>query len=1075
MSPPLLLSIVALIVMTASFLGQALADPSAPPPIETTSAPGGVIQAHVSSQSVQLPVVDADDVRFIHLSTTQGLSQTRVQQIVQDDQGFLWFGTQYGLNRYDGYKFKVFTHDSNRTDSLGGVYIQALLKDRSGFLWISADQTLDRFDPRTETFVHYRLQVPGSEAIQPTVLHINQDEDGAIWLATRTGLFRLDPGTGTTLLLKHNPSDPYSLTSSDVKSTWEDREHRFWIATGAGLDQFDRRTGRVKLHIPLDPPVRQCLVYEDRYGLLWLAYASGGGAGLATFDAKMNILSRYTFANADIPGTAYTGVYAITEDHDGNLWIGTGGIGLLRLDRGNRRFLRYRNLPDDPESLAEDHVTALLEDNEGNLWVGLHSKEPNVFASRPRVFRHVIRSLGAHGGGESLVSCVLRDRHGFLWIGSSSGLMRLDPQSGAATFIRTAEHGVSAGVISILEDPSGDLWLGTIGQGLKRFDPRTGRIKTYTHDDSDPESLSDDVVRGLRFDGPGRLWVSTWDGFDRFDVATERFTVQKLEPRRYGAFVRDRQGNLWIGSYSSGLTRFNPHQSQVTVFTHADHRGAISNNNVFSVFIDSRDQLWLGTQNGLDKLNPDGSFSAYRQPDGLGGNAVNCILEDDSGDLWLSTNKGISRFEPGSGMFTNYSAADGLGDLTGWGACFKSPEGEMFFGGFSGLIAFFPQKVVDSPSHAPIRLTDFRINGRPVQIGPGAPLTKSILYMTGITLSDEQRVFSLEFASLNFLNSSATRYRYRMDGLDSQWNEVDSDQRIVSYTSLPSGTYVFHAQAAVGRGPWTEPGATLRIRILPPWWKSWWFTVTLGALLILLGWGAYSYRLRSIARQFDIRLDERVNERTRIARELHDSLLQGFQGLMFRLQAVRVLLPDRATEAAQVLESALERGDQAIAAGRDAVSNLRASVGAATHLEESLRALGDERYAVQGQRSASYRVAVQGKARALAPLVRDDVYQIAREAIRNAAQHAQARKIEAELEYGAAMFHLRVRDDGVGIEPDVLRRGTRAGHWGLQGMRERAESLGGRLEIWSEDRAGTEVDLAIPARIAYGGRPPDGG
>ena len=1070
MNPSRLPDIVALAV--ALFLVEpALAAPSRNPQIELSDPQDGVIQARVSPEPVQLPMVDANDLRFSRLSTTQGLSQTRVQQIVQDDEGFIWFGTQYGLDRYDGYKFKVFTHDPARTNSLGGVYIHALFKDRSGYLWVDAEQKLDRFDPRMETFTHYPLRAPDHHVVHTRVVHISQDQDGALWLATDSGLFRLDVTTGVMKLFQHDRTDPDSLSSSDVKSTFEDRRRRFWVATGRGLDEFDRRTGKVKRFVPLEPPVREFLVYEDRYDLLWLAYASGGGAGLATFDPRTNLLSHYTFAKADIPGAAYTGVYAITEDQEGNLWIGTGGVGLLRLDRTSRTFLRYRNVPEDPESLAEDHITALLKDREGNMWVGLHSKEPNVFAPRPRLFRHVIRSLGSRGGGESLVSCIFQDHSGLLWIGSSSGLMRLDAQAGTTTFFSTSDSGVSAGVLSILEDPSGELWLGTIGQGLKRLNPRTGRIKTYRHEESDSSSLSDDVVRGLRFDGPGKLWVSTWGGFDEFDMATERFTAQKLGPQTYGQFAEDEHGNLWIGSFSSGLTRFNPRNDQVTLFTHADQGGAISNDNVFFVFRDSHGEMWFGTQNGLDKLNADGSFSAYQERDGLGGNAVSCILEDGVGNLWLSTNKGISRFDPRSRAFTNYSSADGLGDLTGWDACFRRPDGEMFFGGFSGLVAFYPDRIVDAPSRAPIKLTDLRINSQTAQISPTGALRESIAYANEIALSDEQRSFSLEFASLNFLNSSATRYRYKMDGVDSQWNETGSDQRVVSYTSLPSGTYVFRAQAAVGRGPWTAPGATLRLRVLPPWWKSWWFISAIGALLAMLAWAAYRYRLRAIARQYEIRLDERVSERTRIARELHDTLLQSFQGLLLRFQVAYERLPTRPAEAKQDLGSAIDRTVRAINEGRSAVQGLRASAVEGDDVAAGIKTLAEELASAEYGDKVVFQVDLQGTSRPLHPMVRDEIYQIAAEALRNSRRHAQASAIEVELLYEEHRLRVRVRDNGKGIDTKYLTGEAATGHYGLHGMRERARLIGGELTVWTAPNSGTEIELTVLASRAYSGGP----
>jgi len=1068
------LRVCALVAVSALSAGRAFADPSIDPRSQDALPAPSVIQARTDPQPPQFPVVDADDLRFVHLSTAQGLSQTRVQQIVQDDEGFIWLGTQYGLNRYDGYKFKVFTHDSSRTNSLGGNYIYSLFKDHSGLLWIGSDQTLDRFDPKTETFTHFHLQGPDLDVSDAIVFHIDQDRDGQIWLATGSGLFKLDPGTGKTTLFQHEAHDPLSLGSNDVKSTLEDRNRRFWVANRGGLDELDRRTGKVRIHVPVNQSGGEFLLHEDRDGLLWLVYASSGGPGLSTYDPQTNVLRNYSFASKDIPGAAFTGVYGITEDRDGTIWFGTGGMGVLKLEPARQRFARYRHIAEDPASIAEDHVSTLLQDSAGNIWVGLNSREPNVFSTRRPLFRHLLNGFESHNGGDALVSSIFEDSRGVLWVGSAGGLTRFDRRSGSTVFNRVAENSASGSVTAITEDSAGNLWLGTVYQGLKRFDPRTGKIKTYMHESSNPSSLSDDSVQGLQFDGAKKLWVSTWDGLDLFDMATETFTHYKRDPNRrterYDKIAQDGQGRLWIVS-DFGLARFDPRNSQFTLFQHTDLPGAISSNDVQFVFIDSGGQVWVATQDGLNELNADGTFSVYREREGLAGDAVSCILADDVGNLWLSTNRGISRFDHSSRSFTNYSTSDGVGDLTGWDACFRSPSGEMFFGGFSGLIAFNPDKVVDAPSHAPIRLTDIRIQEQDVGIGPSSFLRKSIVYADDLILSNEQRNVSLEFASLNFLNSGSTRYRYRMEGLDHRWNEVGSDQRIVSYTSLPPGTYIFRAQAAVGRGGWTEPGTALRIRVLPPWWKSWWFTTMIAALVATLAWCIYKYRLRQIARQFEIRLEERVNERTRIARELHDSLLQGFQGLIFRLQAVRDCLPDRPKEAEEELEGALDRADKAIVEGREAVSELRAAAVVDTNLEHLLKALGDELDPGTSQGVGAYQVLVEGKMRPLTPLVRDDVYRIAREAFRNAVQHARARKIEAELDFGDTVFHLRVRDDGVGIDRAVLASRSRAGHWGVQGMRERAEALGGHLEVWSEHGLGTEVELTIPAGIAYGRRP----
>ena len=278
---------------------------------------------------------------------------------------------------------------------------------------------------------------------------------------------------------------------------------------------------------------------------------------------------------------------------------------------------------------------------------------------------------------------------------------------------------------------------------------------------------------------------------------------------------------------------------------------------------------------------------------------MGCILEDNHGNLWMSTNNGIARFDPQSTEVKSYSTADGLPgpDLTGKGACFKNRSGEMFFGGFSGATVFHPDRVVENSYTPPVVLTGFRLWGSPVEIGGSSPLEKSITSANALTLSPRQSMFSLEFSALSYSNPARNHYRYKLDGLDSDWHEVGSGQRLVNYTTLPAGIYRFRVQGATNRGPWSEPGVTLKIEVLPPWWSTWWFRITCAALLVLLAFAAYSYRLHEITRQFELLLDERIGERTRIARELHDTLLQSFQGLLFRLHAVRDLLPGRPREA----------------------------------------------------------------------------------------------------------------------------------------------------------------------------------
>jgi PAS domain S-box-containing protein len=818
---------------------------------------GVVPQAHVDPRIITMPVVDGKGLRFSRLSTEDGLSQTKVSQIVQDDQGFMWFGSQYGLNRYDGYKFKVFKHEPGRTNSLSGVYISSLFKDRSGSLWIGCEgeEFLDKFDPVTETFTHYRIDTSDNQGETVSVTHISQDHAGILWLATGRGLYRFDPSNGRTILYRHDPNNPFSLSSDEIKAIGEDKEGTFWVGTSLGLDAFDRDTGKVTLHVPLHERGEMSF-YEDRLGAFWIVHATG--AGLAVFDRNTNTLTHYSFHEGHLSDALPTGAMAVLEDRDGTLWFGTLGDGLLKFDRKGRKFIRYHHDPTNPESLGEDDVNALFQDREGNIWAGLHMAPPNRFSNRASLFNKFRHEPGNNDSlSGTMVNGIYADREGILWISAINALNRIDRNTGRYTFYRIAGPRVSSRPTAIIEDRSGFLWMGSDGNGLTRLNPRTGQFKTFRHSPTDRFSLSSDLVTQLLIDQAGTLWATTFDGLNRLDPVTSRFTVYKADKKSAAQIdlevKQDSQGTLWLGTDSSGLQRFDPTTAEFTVYKHnANDPTTLSNNRVNSVHFDHSGIMWVGTQDGLDKFtSKTGRFKTYYEQDGLSGNVVSCILEDERGNLWMGTNNGLSKFDPLKETFKNYSAADGLpgADLTGWGACYKSPSGEMFFGGFSGGIAFHPDRMVDDPYVPPVVLTDFRLFDRPVMVGADSPLSKSIGYTSALSLSHDKNIFSLEFSALSYFNPATNRYRYKLEGLDRQWHEVGSNQRLVTYTTLPARMYTFRVQGATSRGAWSEPGLELAIKVLPPWWNTWWFRAVCVAVSVTLLWGFYQWRIQQLRRE----------------------------------------------------------------------------------------------------------------------------------------------------------------------------------------------------------------------------------
>jgi ligand-binding sensor domain-containing protein/signal transduction histidine kinase len=1016
-----------------------------------------VPEAHVNPVPLKLPVVDATDIRFAHISTAEGLSQIRVMNMVQDDLGYMWFGTLYGLNRFDGYTFKVYLHERGNPNSLSGVDIEALFKDRDGALWIACEQSVDRFDPKTETFTHFPV---------PRVKQISQDRAGLLWFSTDRGLYGLDQKSGKFRVYTHDASDPESLPEDHVVSAAEDKAGRFWVGEPDGVYEFDRASGHVKLSVPLHTGSRDLSFYEDRSGGFWIIYATGNG--LAKFDRERNVLTYYTFNAGDTSSTAYSGVAAMLEDRHGNLWLGKQGTGLLRFDREHDRFIRYNHRPGDTNGLAGNSITALSEDRDGSIWVALPGSGLQRFSPVPLSFQPLSPNQKENGAG-----AFYEDSHRNLWIGTSPALYRVDP-SGR----RTAFVGVKAGafdVLSIIEDPAGFIWAGTSNNGLFRLDPKSGQWKIYRHNDNDPSSLSNNVVDRLLIDHDGTLWVATWNGLDRFDARTDRFTTFRADPHAreqiYLTLTEDPQRKLWLGTNGSGLQYFDPKTAQFTTFVSSDARGSLSDNIVNWVHVAQTGAVWVSTSNGLDEYDPATKhFTVYDTRDGLASSAVDCVLEDRRGKLWMNTTRGISSFDPSTKTFRNFSTAEGLPgpEMALMGVCVRTESGRMYFAGFSGATTFVPESIPESNYAPPTVITDFRLLGN--SNSPALTITpQAISYASEITLSHKQTPFSLTFAAIAYSNSPANRYRYMLEGLDNSWTEVGSDSRTVIYTALPARKYRFRVQGATNSSQWSEPGAELEIIILPPWWNTWWFRTGYALAALLVVWSIYRYRVRQIAQQFDIRIDAQVSERMRIARDLHDTLLQSFQGAAFQFQAARKLLLRQADNAMEVVDEAIHAAEEGITEGRTAIRDLRPEPAAQRNLPELLNAACRELATAQelNGHAPSYQVLVEGKQRDLPPMLQDEVYRISREVVRNAFAHAAAGHIEVEIRYDHDHLQLRIRDDGKGLDPKIVEAGGVSGHFGILGMRERAQRIGSRLDFWSEEGAGTEVQLTVPASMAY--------
>ncbi|MCP4071153.1 MAG: response regulator [Hyphomicrobiales bacterium] len=841
-------------------------------------------------------------IKFDHLTTENGLSNDSVWGMAQDSDGFMWFGTFDGLNRYDGSDIKVFRHDPDDPHSLSGDAIRGMHVDQTGILWIGTwGNGLNQFDQGTERFIRYQHNPDDPHSLSHDAIRtIYEDRSGRLWIGTMGGLNRFNRDTKQFTRYLHDPDNPNSLGNNNIWSVFEDRTGLLWIATSGGLDRFDPATEQfVHYRHKSDDPkslshnsVRS--ICEDRSGRLWV----GTLGGLNRFDRDTEQFIRYQHDPTDPASLSHNSVFLVYEDQAGILWVGTWGGGLNRFNPETNTFMAYLSNSADPFSLNNDNVYLIHEDQAGMAWIATGGGV-NMLDRGGKPFRHYRSIPGDQNSlNHNAVRPLYEDRAGVLWLGTNSGgLYKFERQTAQFTqYQHDPDDPNSLGnnsVWAIYEDRMGLLWLGGFGAGLHAFDRETERFTQYSHDSTQPHSLSSNNVFSLHEDRTGRLWIGTWGGgLNTFERETGQFTRYQHDPADSGTLshnqvtkiYEDGAGIFWIGTVG-GLNRFEPETGRFTRYQHDPaNPESLGHNSVYSIYEDSGGRLWIGMMGGgLDKFDREHErFIHYTVKDGLPSNTVFGILEDDDtegGNLWLSTTWGLSRFNPHTETFRNYDVSDGLqgNSFLTINAYYKSQSGELFFGGSNGFNAFYPDQIRDNPHIPSVFITDFQLANTPVLIGGDSVLQQSILDTEHLTLSYLDRVLSFEFAALNYRASEKNRYRYTMEGFEEDWTEVDSTRRFATYTNLVPGEYVFRVIGSNNDGLWNEEGAAIKITVTPPWWETTWFRGLILALVVGLVYGGFRWRVSTIEsqkHQLEIQVTERTRELSVKTKELTESNTQ---------------------------------------------------------------------------------------------------------------------------------------------------------------------------------------------------------
>jgi ligand-binding sensor domain-containing protein/signal transduction histidine kinase len=764
---------------------------------------------------------------FRHYQVENGLSNNAVICSAQDKQGFLWFGTKDGLDRFDGYTFKIFRNDPDDTGSIGSNFIHCLYEDKNGVLWVGTENGLYKYNATTESFSLLATNSIGH------IRDIQMDDKGNLWFISAFILIKYNEAKNK--MEYYDPQQYFAATSVCVS------EGTVWASTISGhLQRYDPVTNSFKAF--------DMFAHSDRSVNTWIekVYATTKGTvliGTSIHGAKLFDIASSSYQDILTYNPDKTAIFArnFIQTSDDECWIGTES-GVFIYNMKTAALTNLRKKYNDPYSISDNAVYTFCKDKEGGIWAGTYFGGVNYY---PRQYNY-FEKLFPKSGGNSLSGYVAReihqDKYGHLWIGTEdAGLNKLDTATGVFEhFQPTGTKGsISYSNIHGMLVDGDELWIGTFEHGLDVLNIKTGKIIRHYSEGPAPNALKSNFIYCIYQTNTGDILLGTTRGAYHYNRATDDFSLLKEFPVNwYSSLLKDEKGILWGGTYGNGVHFYNTRTKQGGNFRYDQkNKNSLSSDRVNSIFEDSDKQLWFATEGGLCKYNPaSNDFTRYTTKNGLPTNFILSLLEDGNKNLWISTSKGLVCLNSKSGVLKTYTKDNGLlNDQFNFSSAYKDANGRMYFGSVKGLISFHPAKFIQNSFVPPVYITGFQIYNKDLVIGKkGSPLQKSITYTDRIELNYNQSTFSIDFASLSYTAPEMSEYAYKMEGLEKDWTYLKTN-RSAYFTELPPGSYVFKVKASNSSGVWNELETKLVIEIFPPWWASTWayFAYSIVAIFIV--------------------------------------------------------------------------------------------------------------------------------------------------------------------------------------------------------------------------------------------------
>ncbi len=825
---------------------------------------------------------------FERIGAKNGLSDLNILCIMQDSRGFMWIGTENGLNRYDGHQFRVFLNDATDSGSISNNYVKNLLEDSHGNIWIATHGGgLNKFDRNKNRFCRYLHDPVNPNSISDNTLNkIVEDQTGKLWIASSNGVNQFDPATNRFTSFFHNPSDPTTLSDNNVTAAFADSRGNLWFGTlNGGLNRMVRKKNTFTCYRS-DPKREGAIsgnritaIFEDFDHQLWIGTSVNG---LNRYNYETGNFS--VFKNSSSTNSLSNNIQSINQDDNSRLWVGSENGGISLFDFKLNHFTTTVNDEIDVNSLTSNSADVITKDKDGNMWVGLFSGGICLHKKNSELFNHYKHNSSPGSLSNNFVLSILEDQNKELWVGTDGGgLNRINLQTGKSVIYKNHPTQNSVGsdyIISIAEDSKNNIWIGTWGNGLSKLDRKTGLFSHFKNNENSSSGVSSNNIYDIAVARNGNILIGTHGGgLDIYDEKLNRFThfrnnsndPKSLSSDEISDLLEDKSGNLWVGTFDGGIDLFEPKTNSFIRFNKESNN---LNSNSVHQFLEARSGIiYVCTLNGgLDYFDPSKRlFLPVKNNTEFPGECTYAALEDLNGNIWVSTSKGISSYNPGTGNIKNYSVEDGLqGEMFKPHSAFIGKSGILYFGGINGYNSFSPDQIKAKPYNPSVALTDFHLFNKIVPIALNendpSPLKQDISETKVLTLPYRSTVLTFGFASLDFAAPENKVYAYKMNGFDKEWNIIGS-HNTATYTNLDPGEYTFTVKCQNRSGEWSPEIHKLNLTIVPPFWLTWWFRIltliSAGVVLFTL----YKYRVKSINRK-GIKLEMLVNERTaRIAQQ----------------------------------------------------------------------------------------------------------------------------------------------------------------------------------------------------------------